>query len=78
MLPEHIVLFNHTAKCKNCGALLYYPYPEDASLEIDESIETIQKHKKSWFEWYRLAAKLNHINFSNMFLFTIANPRIFF
>lgn len=71
---QHINIFKHTAKCTNCGALMYYPYPEDSSLEIDESIETIQKHKKNWFEWYRLAAKLNHLNFSNMFLFSITNP----
>jgi len=75
---QHITVFIHTARCNNCGALMYYPYPEDNSLETDESLELIPMHKKSWFSWYRLAAKLNHSNFTNMFLFSIENPENIF
>ena len=70
---ERLTVFMHTAKCNNCGALMYYPYPENHSLETDEKIESISKYKKSWFSWYQRAARLNHLNFTNMFLFSIEN-----
>jgi hypothetical protein len=28
---QSLVVFAHTAKCSNCGILLYYPYPDDDS-----------------------------------------------
>lgn len=71
---KELVIFTHTAKCKSCGALMYYPYPEDESLETNDSHDSISIHKKSFFDWYKLAAKLNHLNFTNMLLFTIKNP----
>jgi len=75
---KHITVFIHTARCNNCGALMYYPYPEDNSLETDESLELIPMYKKNWVSWYRRAAKLNHSNFTNMFLFSIENPENIF
>lgn len=57
---------------------MYYPYPDDKSLETDESIELIPMHKENWLEWYRRAAKLNHMNFTSMFLFSIENPENMF
>lgn len=70
---KHITVFIHTARCNNCGALMYYPYLENHSLETDENIESISKHKKRWFSWYQKASRLNHLNFTNMFLFSIEN-----
>ena len=65
---ERLNVFEHTAKCNNCGALMYYPYVEDHSLEANEKTESISKYKKSWFSWYQRAARLNHLNFTDMFL----------
>ena len=52
---------------------MYYPYVEDHSLEANEKTESISKYKKSWFSWYQRAARLNHLNFTDMFLFSIEN-----
>ena len=70
---KHLTVYMHTAKCKNCGVLLYYPYPEDQKLEASTDIESIEQFKIYNFNWYRRSAKLNHSNFTNMFLFSIEN-----
>lgn len=75
---KNLTLYIHTAKCKNCGVLMYYPYPADYSLEAETDAESIAKYKEGWFLWYSKAAKLNHLNFTNMFLFSIENPEHIF
>ena len=37
---------DHTAKCKNCGVLLYFPYPNN------DQIESVKLSIKQNYEWY--------------------------
>ena len=37
---------DHTARCKNCGVLLYFPYPNN------EQIESVKLSIKQNYEWY--------------------------
>lgn len=67
-------LFLHTARCKDCGVLLYYPYPEKISLEARHDPDSILNYQKNYREWYTHAARLNHLNFTAMFLFAIEHP----
>ena len=60
-------VFAHTAKCKRCGVLLYYPYVSDEVLGTFDEDE----RKSAYNEWYREASFLNHVNFTNMFRFVI-------
>ncbi|OGA42659.1 MAG: hypothetical protein A3G24_20295 [Betaproteobacteria bacterium RIFCSPLOWO2_12_FULL_62_13] len=48
----------HTARCGNCGVLLYYPYPA-ASLPCFTS-------EQEAIEWYAPSAAYNHVNFTRM------------
>ena len=73
-----MIIFQHTSKCKKCGVLMYYPYVDDSHLTIDDDKRTGEKHKKLWNEWYRRASRLNHLNFTEMFFFTIENPETIF
>ena len=61
-------IFRHTAKCKNCGVLLYYPYPKN-----DEQIINSGEVKPSGvdFSWYAKSSFLNHNNFTKMLRFTV-------
>ena len=63
-----IQIFRHTAKCKNCGVLLYYPYPKD-----DEGIINSGEVKSfgDSFSWYAKSSFLNHKNFTKMIRYTI-------
>lgn len=73
-----IIIYQHTAKCKNCGVLLYYPYVEDSHLTVNDDKKTKEEHKDKWNEWYRRASRLNHLNFTEMLFFAIENPEIIF
>ena len=61
-------IYRHTAKCENCKVLLYYPYPK-SDTEITASGDT--KTNGTNLEWYLRSSFSNHINFTNMLLFTI-------
>lgn len=63
-----IKIFRHTAKCKNCGVLLYYPYPKDDE-EIINSGDV--KSFGDSFSWYAKSSFLNHKNFTKMLQYTI-------
>lgn len=69
-----MIIFQHTAKCENCGVLLYYPYVDNSVLTVNDDKKTEEEHKNRWNEWYRRASKLNHLNFTEMLFFTIENP----
>ncbi|MCW5603811.1 MAG: class I SAM-dependent methyltransferase [Burkholderiales bacterium] len=49
---------DHTARCGNCGVLLYYPYPAASLPCFTSEEETIQ--------WYAPSAAYNHANFTRM------------
>ncbi len=62
-----LTIFAHTAACRGCGVLLYWPYPKSDD-------ELVKGDGKEWpkeraWEWYSLAAFYNHTNFTNMLRF---------
>lgn len=62
-------VFAHTAKCRECGVLLYYPYPKD-------DVSLMSGEGKRWpreqvLEWYSKASFYNHDNFTNMIRFVM-------
>jgi len=62
--------YAHTAKCLNCGVLLYYPYPDNDDL-ANFGTSVHEKITASWMNWYIRASFLNHTNFTNMFRFAV-------
>jgi len=61
-------IFEHTAHCRGCRVLLYWPYPKSD----DELIGAGEK--KTWpvanaLEWYSESSFLNHANFTQMLRF---------
>jgi 2-polyprenyl-3-methyl-5-hydroxy-6-metoxy-1,4-benzoquinol methylase len=60
-----LVRFAHTARCRDCGVLLYYPYPED--LGSGQACWDLTAALK----WYAKAAFLNHSNFTEMVRFAL-------
>lgn len=63
-------VFAHTAKCRGCGVLLFWPYPksDDALMSDGEG--------KAWpreeaLKWYSESSFLNHANFTNMLRFAV-------
>jgi len=62
--------FAHTAKCANCGVLLYYPYPPSDS-DLDKDGVGKYSPQESFLKWYSQASFYNHTNFTNMLRFTM-------
>jgi 2-polyprenyl-3-methyl-5-hydroxy-6-metoxy-1,4-benzoquinol methylase len=60
----------HTARCVNCGVLLYYPYPEQQTLEPRPEHSGNSGH---WDEWYLCSASSNHDNFTDMIRFALSD-----
>jgi 2-polyprenyl-3-methyl-5-hydroxy-6-metoxy-1,4-benzoquinol methylase len=67
---KSLTVFAHTAKCGDCGVLLFYPYPKgDKDLISDgEGKAWEQEHA---LVWYSAASFYNHTNFTNMIRFTM-------
>lgn len=61
---ERLEVFLHTAKCRDCGVLLYYPYPK-------KKHRVEYPDKASAIKWYLQAAKYNHTNFTNVVNYSI-------
>lgn len=64
-----LLIVAHTAKCGNCGILLYYPYPPDDSSYVASGGKTWPR--ESILIWYSKSSFYNHSNFSNMIRFTM-------
>jgi 2-polyprenyl-3-methyl-5-hydroxy-6-metoxy-1,4-benzoquinol methylase len=66
-----LAFFAHTAKCGDCGVLLYFPYPNDDSqlLLTGEGKEWPQEQV---FDWYSRSSFYNHVNFTNMIRFAMS------
>ena len=64
------MVFAHTAKCGDCGVMLYYPYPNDDSqlLSVGEGKEWPREQVLSW---YSKSSFYNHTNFTNMIRFAM-------
>ena len=65
-----LVIFAHTAKCDNCGVMLYYPYPADDS-QLQSNSEGKTWSRDQVLGWYSKAAFHNHTNFTNMIRFAM-------
>ena len=63
-------IFVHTAKCSDCGVLLYYPYPQDDSTLVSDG-EGKRWRRESVLNWYSESSYYNHTNFTNMVRFTM-------
>lgn len=63
-------IFAHTARCGNCGVLLYYPYPV-ADLELVENGQGKAWAREDVLRWYSRSAYLNHDNFTHMLRFAV-------
>ncbi|MDQ3180684.1 MAG: class I SAM-dependent methyltransferase [Acidobacteriota bacterium] len=65
-----LTIFAHTARCKNCGVLLYFPYPKDDHALMADG-EGKKWQREYVLQWYAEAAFYNHSNFTNMLRFTM-------
>jgi len=70
---QSLEIFAHTAKCGNCGVLLFYPYPDDDTQLLSTG------EGKSWprrevLSWYSRSSFFNHTNFTNMLRFVMSEP----
>jgi 2-polyprenyl-3-methyl-5-hydroxy-6-metoxy-1,4-benzoquinol methylase len=66
----NLALFAHTAKCRECGVLLYFPYPESDGKLVSDG------EGKGWpreeaLRWYSESSFLNHSNFTDMLRFAM-------
>lgn len=67
-------VYAHTARCRTCGVLLFWPYPKSDDTLISDG------EGKSWpredaLRWYSDSSFLNHENFTQMLRFTIDESR---
>lgn len=62
----------HTARCGNCGVLLFFPYPSEQDLKRKLSDEKIQAE---YVEWYERASFRSHKNFTTVLEFTVPPER---
>lgn len=63
-------VFAHTARCRSCGVLLYYPYPKSDDKLVSDG------EGKAWprdeaLKWYSESSFLNHSNFTDMLRFAV-------
>lgn len=64
-----ITIFAHTAKCNDCGVLLYYPYPLGEDDPVLDSVKSWDR--KGALRWYSDSSFKNHNNFTGMLRYTI-------
>lgn len=63
--------YAHTARCKQCKVLLYWPYPPDDSELIDRTDGKAHWLRKDVLNWYILTGFRNHSNFTAMLRYTL-------
>lgn len=68
---ESLLIFAHTAKCKDCEVLLFYPYPNDDSLLVSTG-EGKSWPRKDVLSWYARSSFYNHMNFTHMLRFIMS------
>ena len=62
---KKLEIFAHTAICKNCRVLLYYPYPKDDK-DLLKDGEGKKWNRDLVLDWYEKSSFFNHSNFTNM------------
>ncbi len=65
-----LYFFAHTAKCGECGVLLYYPYPDRDSELLAGGTGKVWPRNEV-LNWYSKSSFYNHTNFTNMIRFTM-------
>lgn len=65
-----LIIFAHTAKCEDCGVLLYYPYPSDDSQKLLAG-EGKERPRTQVLSWYSRSSFYNHENFTKMIRFAM-------
>lgn len=77
---KNLSVFAHTAKCKDCGVLLCYPYPsvrETAFLERGSGTEEERARTQARvLGWHIRSGARNHHNFTAMACYTIKDSDI--
>lgn len=63
-----LTFYAHTASCRNCGVLLYWPYPKSDDAIVAEG-EVKAWPVESTLDWYSRSSFLNHDNFTSMLRF---------
>jgi 2-polyprenyl-3-methyl-5-hydroxy-6-metoxy-1,4-benzoquinol methylase len=66
---RRLTVFAHTAKCRDCSALLCYPYPRN-----DQDLSSGSGRKwasKTAIWWYSQSCERNHNNFTHMIQFAL-------
>ena len=54
---KDLTVFAHTARCRGCRGLLYWPYPDPGALGIEGGPEAVQRMYR---EWYLQSVTFNH------------------
>jgi 2-polyprenyl-3-methyl-5-hydroxy-6-metoxy-1,4-benzoquinol methylase len=72
---SNLSVFAHTARCEECGVLLYWPYPKsDTDLMLEGNTKRWPRERALW--WYQQSSFHNHTNFTQMLRFTMSElPR---
>ena len=66
---RNLAIFAHTAKCGECGVLLFYPYPR-ADQELSSGAGRNWAPNQA-VSWYSRSCEKNHKNFTNMIQFAL-------
>lgn len=66
-----LLVFAHTVTCKNCGVLLYFPYPNGDSQLLSDG-EGKRWPRDRVLSWYSRSSFYNHINFTEMIRFAMS------
>ena len=63
----------HTAKCRACGVLLFWPYPETGFDIPNPEWDTWRRERV--LRWYTASSFYNHTNFTNIVRFVLGESR---
>jgi len=65
-----LTIYAHTAKCNQCGVLLYYPYPENDVSLVSSGKGKVWSRERV-LSWYSKSSFFNHANFTVMVKFAM-------
>jgi 2-polyprenyl-3-methyl-5-hydroxy-6-metoxy-1,4-benzoquinol methylase len=65
-----LTIIAHTARCGECGVLLFYPYPKDDVTLVEDGVGK-QWPRERVMNWYSRSSFYNHSNFTHMLLFAM-------